>query len=93
MLSLDSVVVVSPDQVSSDMAGEQVMLQLVSGEYYGLNETGAFVWQAIQQPKTVRAVRDALLDAYAVDAAEGERDLMALLEALVAAQLVVVKTE
>ena len=46
-----SVVVASPDQISSDLGDEAVILNLKSGVYHGLNEVGAKVWAFIQQAK------------------------------------------
>ena len=90
MLTLSSTVVVTPDQASADMAGETVMLNLTSGEYYGLNATGAFVWRAIQQPQVVRSVRDAMLRKYDISVEQCECDLMAVLDAMVKAGLATV---
>ena len=79
MLSNDSIVVVSPDQVSSDLAGEIVMLNLKNGTYYGLDQVGARVWGLIEQPRRVAAIRDAILEEYDVEPERCERDLLALL--------------
>jgi hypothetical protein len=79
MLSVGSIVSVSPKQVSSDLAGEVAILNLGDGVYYGLDEIGAFIWKQIQQPRQVSDVRDALLEEYDVDAEECERDLLHLL--------------
>ena len=88
-LSLDSIVLASPQQVSCDVADEAVLLSMRDGEYYGLNEVGASIWRLIQQPKTVRAVRDALLDEYEdIDPRECERQVVAFLTELVALSLV-----
>ncbi len=82
MLSNDSIVVVSPDQVSSDLAGEVVMLNLKNGTYYGLDEVGAHVWALIQEPRAVAAIRDAILAEYDVEPERCEQDLLALLSDL-----------
>lgn len=79
MLSNDSIVVVSSEQVSSDLAGEVVMLNLADGTYYGLDEVGSYVWNLIRQPRAVGAVRDAILEEYDVEPDRCESDLLALL--------------
>jgi hypothetical protein len=63
-LDLASVVVASADQVSCEVADETVILSLTTGEYYGLNVVAASIWELVQKPTTVRAVRDALLLMY-----------------------------
>ena len=91
MLSKESIVVVSGDQVSSDLAGEVVMLSLKDGAYYGLDEVGARIWNLIQQPRSVNAVRDAILEEYDVAPECCERDLLALLGDLESAGLIEVR--
>ncbi len=88
-----STIVVTKEQVSCELHGEAAILHLSSGVYYGLNATGASVWALIQTPQTVRALRDALLTDYDVDAEACERDLLALLEDLAAAGLIEVTDE
>ena len=91
MISTSSVVVVAKDQVSSDLGEEVVILNLKKGMYYGLDEVGARIWNLIQEPKAVDEIRDLLLDEYDVEPERCERDLLALLEELVAENLVEVR--
>jgi hypothetical protein len=88
MITPQSIVVAAPDQVSSDLSGEAVILNLASGMYYGLDEVGARVWSLLQQPCAVAAIRDAILAEYEVEPERCERDLLALLADLEAAKLV-----
>jgi hypothetical protein len=91
MLSTTSVVVAAQDQVSSDLGGEVAILNLKNGVYYGLDEVGARIWNLIQEPKAVHEIRDVLLDEYQVEIERCERDLLTLLEELVAENLVQVR--
>jgi Coenzyme PQQ synthesis protein D (PqqD) len=75
-------VAVNPNQVSSDLVGEAVILNLQSGTYYGLNAVGASVWNLIQSPKTVDQIREVLLEEYDVAPEVCDRDLHQLLEDL-----------
>lgn len=90
-LSLSSTVVVTKDQVSSDLGGEVAILHLKAGTYYGLDEVGARVWNLIQQPKLVEEVRDVLVGEYEVDLERCESDLIALLQRLAEEELIEVK--
>ena len=82
LVSRDSTVVATRDQVSSDLKGEVAILDLKAGVYYGLDDVGARVWNLIQEPKTVSEIRDVLLQEYDVEADRCERDLLALLQRL-----------
>lgn len=87
-MNLDSVVIATKEQVSADLQGEAVILNLKSGVYYGLNPIGALVWGKLQQPCAVRQLRDAILAEYAVEEQQCEADLFALLQGLADAGLV-----
>jgi len=87
----DSIITVAKEQVSCDLSGEAAILDLKSGQYYGLNAVGARVWNLIQEPKTVTDVLQTLLDEYNVATDSCERDLFALLEELQGKGLVDVK--
>lgn len=87
-LTADSVVVVSRDQMASDIAGETVILGLSAGRYYGLDAVGARIWQLIQTPKTLADVRETLVHEYDVEPGRCEADLLQLLEQMLAAGLV-----
>jgi len=88
-----STVVAAKDQVSCDLAGEAAILNLESGVYYGLDAVGARVWHLLQEPRTVQDIRETLLMEYEVERDRCERDLLALLQELVAAGLIEVRDE
>ena len=44
----------SPDVVFRDLDGEAVILDLVSGTYFGLNEVGTRVWRLVDEGATRR---------------------------------------
>ena len=85
-LSISSASVVSAvkDQVSCDLSGEAVILNLKDGVYYGLNTVGARIWGLLEEPRTVSELRAALLDEYEVDPDVCEQQLTSLLAELAA---------
>ena len=70
------------DQICSDLNGEVVILNFDSGIYYGLNETGAYVWNQLQEPKTFEELRMLFINEYDVEIGIGDRDLQLLLQEL-----------
>jgi len=79
-ISVHSVVSASPDQVSCPLDDESAILNLKNSVYYGMNAVGTRVWNLLQQPRTVRELRDTLLEEYDVEAERCEQDLLDLLE-------------
>ena len=77
-----STVVVSPNQVSTALGNDTVILGADAGQYFGLNEVGARVWELVQQPVSVSAICDVLCAEYEVDKEVCERDVLELLNEL-----------
>ena len=88
MISLNTHVKVSNDQVSCDLAGEAAILDLKNGVYYGLDPVGARVWELIQEPTEVSCIISQLLDEYDVNEQECSQDVVALLSELLQRELI-----
>ena len=81
-ITKNSTVVSAKNQVWCELSGEAVILHLKSSVYYGLNAVGARVWSSIQEPRTVGAVLDILLEEFDVAPDRCEADLLELLKEL-----------
>jgi coenzyme PQQ synthesis protein D (PqqD) len=92
-LSLASHVRAAPEQVSSDVAGETVILELGRGVYYGLADVGARVWELLRESRTVGDIRDVVVAEYDVDRERAGADLLRLLVEMQARGLVEVRDE
>ena len=77
-----TVVRAAPSQVSTVLDGEAVLLELNRGVYFGLNEVGTRVWQLVQAPTPVAAVRDAICREYDVPPDRCFEDVTSLLDRL-----------
>jgi hypothetical protein len=87
-LSLESVIVATPEQVSCALADESAILNMKNSVYYGMNSVGTRVWNLLGEPKTIVQLRDTLLAEYEVEPERCERDLLQLLEQLRAEGLI-----
>ncbi len=90
-LTLDSVVIASPNQVSSDLAGETVLLSMTSAKYYGFAGVGSRIWELIQQPVAVSAVCSVITEQYDVSRELCEADVLRFLRDLLAKGLLEVR--
>lgn len=87
-ISDHSVVVVTKDQVSCDLAGEAAILNIKSGVYYGLDPVGARIWNLMQEPRKVAEIQSEITNEYEVEPERCARDLVVLLEKLLAEGLI-----
>ena len=86
-----ALVVATKDQSSCPLGDDTVILDLKAGLYFSLDNVGATIWQLIQQPKSVRELRDAILETFEVEREVCERDLIALLCDLASRNLVEIR--
>jgi coenzyme PQQ synthesis protein D (PqqD) len=87
-ITTSSVVVATKDQVSSELAGEAILLSLKTAMYYGLDQVGARIWELVREPMRVSAIRDTIASEYEVDLERCERDVLNLLRELAAQGLI-----
>lgn len=81
-------VILSPEAMFQEIAGESVILDLSSASYFGLDEVGTRLWQLLQADSSLQAASEKLLSEYEVDGEQLERDLLTLIQQLSDAGLV-----
>ena len=87
-IKLDTVVVASRNQISSDLSGEVVILSLTDGTYYGLGPTGSRIWSLVQQPRRVDEIVEVLVAEYDVELDRCRDESLAMLDDLHAHSLI-----
>ncbi|MDP3620166.1 MAG: PqqD family protein [Ramlibacter sp.] len=79
-----------PSQVMARQVGdEMVILDLASGNYFGLGPVGARAWQLISEGRTFADACEVLVDEYDVTRDVLEGDLLRLKEQLISRGLIV----
>jgi hypothetical protein len=87
MKMLDTNLTVPPGVLFRDLDGEAVLLELESGRYYGLNETGTRMWLLLQEHGSVEAALHTLLDEYDVAEERLRKELLGFVGTLTSQRL------
>ncbi len=82
MIESGTVVRASSNQVSCELNGEYVFLNVTSGDYFSLDGPGAFVWELVQRPRAVCEIIDSVLARYDVDVETCRAEVNELLDQL-----------
>ena len=90
-MNLDQKVTFAETVFAQEVDGEMVLLDMESENYFGLDEVGTAIWQAMQDKETLQAVLEVLLDQYEVEAEMLENDLVDFVGKLVESGLVKVE--
>jgi len=93
-MELTDIVAACDDVVAREVGGEAVLLNLSSGTYFGLNDTGSMIWQLVDEDSaSLEDICDAIEEEYDVAREDVERDVLALVEELVEHGLLMVEDE
>lgn len=80
---------VSDNVIAQTIAGETVILDIEAGLYFGLDSTGARIWELMVEGAPLNAVADQMMAEYDVSRDQLERDIDTLMTALLEKSLVV----
>lgn len=86
-----STVVASPNQISTELGDEVVILSTATGKYYSLEAVGHLIWQLIEEPRTLASLQEAVRRTYDVEGARSDDDVVALLGELSDAELIEIR--
>lgn len=79
MLTLQHVAVASDQQISADLAGEAVILDVEREQYFALDDVGSRIWQLLREPTAVSLICAIIVAEYEVKREQCEGDVLALL--------------
>ncbi|MCC6129444.1 MAG: PqqD family protein [Acidobacteria bacterium] len=78
----------SPDVLFRNLSGEAVLLNLATGNYFGLDPVGTRIWEILETRERLQDVIEAIVQEFDVDEATARRDLFALVSELEAKGLI-----
>ena len=65
---------IHPEVVSRTLEGEEVLLQLETGAYFGLNEVGTLIWKFLKAGQSRAEILEKLETEFDVPAIEAAKD-------------------
>jgi hypothetical protein len=78
----------NPDIISKNVKGEIVLLNSVSGKYYGLNKVGCAFWEKIDGKRNLSEITALLFDEFNVEKERLIKDIDELMSTLTENKLV-----
>ena len=68
--------------MTANMNGSAVMMDIATGKYYNLGETGGRIWDLLEQPATLADLIRTLTSEYEVSAEQCKADVLSFLQQL-----------
>ncbi|MDY0039054.1 MAG: PqqD family peptide modification chaperone [Desulforhabdus sp.] len=81
-LQEDTLVSLIDENILADLGGEAVILSMTSGTYYGLDSVGLRIWSLLGQPKTLKQLKESLIEEYDVEPEKCDCELRIFLSKL-----------
>ena len=90
-MNLSQKIIFADTVFAQEVDGEMVLLDMNSENYFGLDEVGTAIWQAMQEKGTLQGVFGTLLEQYEVEEEVLKKDLINFVEKLKESGLVEVE--
>ena len=90
-MDLKQKIIFSESVFAQEVDGEMVLLDMNSENYFGLDEVGTTIWQAMQEKEMLQDVYDAMIEQYEVAPDVLENDLLEFAEKLRESGLIEIK--
>ena len=87
-MNLDQTITFAQTVFAQEIDGEMVLLDMESENYFGLDEVGTDIWQAMQEHGRLQEVFNTLLEQYDVEPEVLERDLQDFVDKLAKSGLI-----
>ncbi len=90
-LSLQHIVSINPEILSSQIDDEVVLLNIEIGKYIGLNPIASIIWEQLKEPIQISSLTNQLTKEYDVPPSECEEDTLELLQKMLESQLITIQ--
>lgn len=75
----------------SHLAGETVLMDKQTGDYFGINKVGTAIWELLETPSTTDQIVTQLLERYEIDEATCRTEVSAFLDAIEAKKMLLIE--
>ncbi|MBS1157645.1 MAG: Coenzyme synthesis protein (PqqD) [Proteobacteria bacterium] len=92
-ITIDSIIRRNDELLTAEVDGELVMMSIASGQYFGLDDIGARIWELLGEPLKIAELCIRLAQEYAVETSVCERDVLALLHTMEKHDMIIISTD
>lgn len=87
-MDLNTTITRSNDFVFNEIDGEMVMMNIETGKYVSLNQTGKTIWHILEQNKTITQIIEEILAQYDVSQAQCTQEVSHFITQMVEQEVV-----
>jgi ornithine carbamoyltransferase len=87
-MDLNQKIKIADSVFAQEVDSEMVLLDMNSENYFGLDEVGSDIWNAMQQKETLQGVYESMLELYDVEEDVLKRDIETFMDKLLQSGLI-----
>jgi hypothetical protein len=88
-MNLNAVVSRSENFVFNEIEGDLVMMNIESGAYVGLNETGKSIWNLLDTPLSIAEIVSFLIKEYTISQSQCEKEVIVFVEKMMKSEILI----
>jgi hypothetical protein len=89
-MDLSTKIARSDNFIHNVIDGELVMMNIETGSYVSMNNTGKIIWEQLENAKTVNEIISDLLNQFTIERSQCEADVIPFIEKMIEQSIVVV---
>ena len=91
MLEKSNIIYRNDEILINEVDGETVMMSIENGTYYGMNPTGNFVWNILDQERSIEEIVNKIIEIFSLTEDQCISDVLPFIQSLIDEKIILVK--
>ncbi|MEI6946676.1 PqqD family peptide modification chaperone [Paraflavisolibacter sp. H34] len=75
--------------LANEVGGEMVMMSIEDGKYFGLNRTGSYIWNLLEEPSSLQKICAKLSDTFRIPSDQTFKEVAPFVEELLKEKIII----
>ena len=91
MLEKSNIIYRNDEILINEVDGETVMMSIENGTYYGMNPTGNFVWNILNQERSIEEIVNKIIETFSLTEDQCNSDVLPFIQSMIDEKIILVK--
>ena len=91
MLEKNNILNRNADILVNEVDGETVMMSIENGSYYGMNPTGNYIWNLLEQEKSIADLLENIAKTFTLSKEQCENEVLPFIQKMINEKILLIK--
>lgn len=91
MLEKNNILNRNADILVNEVDGETVMMSIENGSYYGMNPTGNYIWNLLEQEKSIADLIESIAKTFTLSQEQCENEVLPFIQKMIDEKILLIK--